>query len=67
MWVGAFSPGLATGLVLLLPAAVLCVRAAARLPGALRPLPGIALGLTLLASQDLWRVLFNSLLEAAAS
>ena len=62
LWAGAFSPGLATGLLLLTPLAWWAFAAGrGRLAGAPLGL-GVAAGLGLLASQDLWRVLFNALL-----
>jgi hypothetical protein len=65
IWAGAISPGLVSGLVLLLPVAsglLLWAR------GPLSRWPfwgGVAVGGLLLASQDLWRVLFNAALPAA--
>ncbi|MEM7412200.1 MAG: HXXEE domain-containing protein [Myxococcota bacterium] len=59
IWRGEWSPGLVSGLGLLLPLAALGGAWAIRnLPGS-RLAGGVAAGVLLFASQDLWRVLFN--------
>jgi hypothetical protein len=65
LWAGAASPGLLSGLLVLVPVAsglFLWAR------GALSRGPfwgGVGIGILLLSSQDLWRVLFNAVLPAA--
>lgn len=65
LWAGEASPGLASGLLVLLPVAsglfLWARRALSRGPF----WGGIAVGVLLLASQDFWRVLFNAVLPAA--
>jgi len=66
IWAGEASPGLATGILLLLPLAYLGFRWAS---SALPPRSigwGVAAGALLFASQDLWRVMFNVLYPPAA-
>ena len=64
LWKGALSPGFVSGVAILLPlASVGFWWAADALPRRLL-LRGMAAGVLLFASQDLWRVIFNSLLHA---
>lgn len=65
IWETRPSPGLATGVLVLMPLALLGFRWAATLPRR-DVVRGVGAGALLFASQDLWRVLFNSLLSPAA-
>lgn len=62
LWRGEPSPGLATGVAILLPTAVVGFRWSV---GSLSPRAiavGVLAGFALFASQDLWRVIFNRLI-----
>ena len=66
VWAGRPSPGLATGLVLLIPLALVGFCGASSLLPRADMLRGVVAGLLLFASQDLWRVAFNLVYPPAA-
>ncbi len=67
LWEGSVSPGFVSGVAILLPLAAVGFRWAAGALPVRSLLQGVAAGFFLFASQDLWRIIFNSLLRAPAA
>lgn len=66
LWAGYLSPGFFTGAIILLPLAFAGFRGASAVLPRRDLVRGIAAGLLLFASQDLWRVTFNAVFPPAA-